>query len=214
MSMLLVFGPIYAIYVAVLFGLHFRINNQISDPYMDEIFHVPQAQAYCVGNYSHWDGNITTPSGLYFYSSAIAFIEKRVFKVCDLGCSSLRFHNVFIGTMIPLIIIKIIKADHLLDFVDSLNIALHPPMFFFYFLYYTDSLSIAFSLLSLLFALRRRPWVSALLIGYASLQVRQTNIVFVPLIGWITLRECIQVNREFARLPLGVLSEILDCLEF
>ena len=30
----------------------------------DEIFHVPQAQNYCIGNYSHWDPMITTLPGL------------------------------------------------------------------------------------------------------------------------------------------------------
>lgn len=30
----------------------------------DEPFHVPQAQAYCNGDYSYWDPKITTPPGL------------------------------------------------------------------------------------------------------------------------------------------------------
>jgi len=32
-------------------------------PYQDEFFHVPQAQAYCRGDYT-WDPKITTPPGL------------------------------------------------------------------------------------------------------------------------------------------------------
>jgi len=35
------------------------------EPYIDEIFHVPQAQAYCRGDFSYWDNKITTPPGLY-----------------------------------------------------------------------------------------------------------------------------------------------------
>ena len=30
----------------------------------DEPFHVPQVQAYCNGDWSHWDQKITTPPGL------------------------------------------------------------------------------------------------------------------------------------------------------
>lgn len=30
----------------------------------DEPFHVPQAQAYCKGEYTTWDPKITTPPGL------------------------------------------------------------------------------------------------------------------------------------------------------
>jgi hypothetical protein len=29
------------------------INQNVNEPYMDEIFHIPQAQIYCTGNYSH-----------------------------------------------------------------------------------------------------------------------------------------------------------------
>ena len=30
----------------------------------DEIFHIPQVQVYCRGNFSHWDPMITTLPGL------------------------------------------------------------------------------------------------------------------------------------------------------
>jgi alpha-1,2-glucosyltransferase len=29
-----------------------KIDEVVKEPYMDEIFHVPQAQQYCVGNYT------------------------------------------------------------------------------------------------------------------------------------------------------------------
>lgn len=44
------------------------VNQTVPDPYMDEIFHVPQAQAYCAGNFSQWDPKITTLPGLYILS--------------------------------------------------------------------------------------------------------------------------------------------------
>ncbi len=33
----------------VVFGM---VHGRQADPYMDEIFHVPQAQAYCEGNFT------------------------------------------------------------------------------------------------------------------------------------------------------------------
>ncbi|CAI9264810.1 unnamed protein product [Lactuca saligna] len=46
------------------------VNTIVPEPYMDEIFHVPQVQQYCVGNFKSWDPMITTPPGLYFISLA------------------------------------------------------------------------------------------------------------------------------------------------
>lgn len=40
------------------------VNTIIPDPYMDEIFHVPQMQQYCRGHSREWDSKITTPPGL------------------------------------------------------------------------------------------------------------------------------------------------------
>ena len=41
------------------------------EPYMDEIFHIPQAQNYCSYNFSHWNNKITTLPGLYLASVVI-----------------------------------------------------------------------------------------------------------------------------------------------
>lgn len=35
--------------------------------WQDEIFHVPQAQQYCKGNFTSWDPMITTPPGLWVF---------------------------------------------------------------------------------------------------------------------------------------------------
>ena len=50
---------------AVTFGY---FNSVQPDPYMDEIFHIPQAQNYCVGNLGHWNDKITTLPGMYVVS--------------------------------------------------------------------------------------------------------------------------------------------------
>ncbi|KAL2895851.1 Dol-P-Glc:Glc(2)Man(9)GlcNAc(2)-PP-Dol alpha-1 2-glucosyltransferase [Bienertia sinuspersici] len=46
------------------------VNRIVPDSYMDEIFHIPQAQQYCKANFKSWDPMITTPPGLYCLSLA------------------------------------------------------------------------------------------------------------------------------------------------
>jgi alpha-1,2-glucosyltransferase len=44
----------------------FAVISQVApDPYIDEIFHIPQVKAYCTGDFAQWDDKITTPPGLY-----------------------------------------------------------------------------------------------------------------------------------------------------
>ncbi|KAF4793874.1 dol-P-Glc:Glc(2)Man(9)GlcNAc(2)-PP-Dol alpha-1,2-glucosyltransferase [Turdus rufiventris] len=44
------------------------VSRRQRGPYMDELFHVPQAQAYCQGRFGQWDPMITTLPGLYLLS--------------------------------------------------------------------------------------------------------------------------------------------------
>lgn len=39
-------------YVCTMLTVFFVVNDEVPQPYMDEIFHVEQARAYCVGNFS------------------------------------------------------------------------------------------------------------------------------------------------------------------
>lgn len=65
--------------------------------------------------------------------------------------------------------------------LESLTITLLPPMYFFSFLYYTDILSITFVLALIYFALKSHFFVSSCF-GFASVLMRQTNIVWVGVI--------------------------------
>ncbi|TRX88217.1 hypothetical protein FHL15_010906 [Xylaria flabelliformis] len=40
------------------------VTGNVPEPYLDEVFHIPQAQVYCEGRYYEWDDKITTPPGL------------------------------------------------------------------------------------------------------------------------------------------------------
>ena len=42
-----------SIFIILTGWIFLRINDIQAGPYMDEIFHVPQAQTYCSGNYSY-----------------------------------------------------------------------------------------------------------------------------------------------------------------
>ncbi|KAF3915800.1 hypothetical protein ABW21_db0202768 [Orbilia brochopaga] len=45
-----------------------RVNAVVPEPYLDEVFHIPQAQRYCLMHFKDWDDKITTPPGLYLLS--------------------------------------------------------------------------------------------------------------------------------------------------
>ena len=41
-----------------------QVQSRVPDPYLDEVFHIPQAQRYCEDKWFEWDDKITTPPGL------------------------------------------------------------------------------------------------------------------------------------------------------
>ena len=62
------FLMVLAVYSVTLGVVSDLVNTRVPDPYMDEIFHIPQAQKYCDGNFTQWDNKITTLPGLYIFS--------------------------------------------------------------------------------------------------------------------------------------------------
>ncbi|RAL61259.1 hypothetical protein DID88_010338 [Monilinia fructigena] len=140
--------------VASLAGLwEYQVTKNVPEPYLDEVFHIPQAQAYCRWEYGTWDPKLTTPPGLYWWSHLLSLVSG--FTTCN--PHFLRITNVIALTSIMVLAWKcrtlIIRAGagHRIDLTprlisaDSLhtavNIALFPPLFFFSGLYYTDVLS-------------------------------------------------------------------------
>ena len=76
MLRLSVIGALAATYA----GVTQLFAENAPEAYMDEIFHVPQAQAYCRGEWRHWDDKITTLPGAYVvafaHSRAAGFLNK------------------------------------------------------------------------------------------------------------------------------------------
>ncbi|KAJ4151570.1 hypothetical protein LMH87_012260 [Akanthomyces muscarius] len=143
------------------------VSRVVPEPYLDEIFHIPQAQKYCEGRFFDWDDKITTPPGLYFFSVAVHRIATALhipqLNVCD--AFSLRGVN-FIGVLgvsyLALWCRQAIEARQQEAISSSssllssparvrafsqyavhtaINIGLFPLIFFFGGLYYTDVLS-------------------------------------------------------------------------
>ncbi|TMW60727.1 hypothetical protein Poli38472_000769 [Pythium oligandrum] len=179
-----------------------RVNHVVSEPYMDEIFHVPQAQKYCQGRFDEWDPKITTFPGVYFVGVAFARLYQWL-GLSDTGSfcsiSVLRSVNVAFAAGNTWLIIRL---RQLLMPTDS-NLLLHalmitafPVQFFFSFVYYTDAGAVFFVLLMYFLALRAnlvvRPvspvgLITSAMAGAAAVLFRQTNIVWVLFVAGTTL---------------------------
>jgi DIE2/ALG10 family. len=174
-----------------------KINATVPEPYLDEIFHVRQAQTYWAHNWTQWDPKITTPPGLYLWSYALCAVLLLLRgSPKEISTADLRTTNVAAMTvLLPW------RLQTLLDFLRRkrntrpagawlshtvLNICLFPPLFFFSGLYYTDILALLVVIEAYNWDLKRdsEGGISGLvflLVGLASLAFRQTNIFWVSL---------------------------------
>ncbi|EIN13671.1 glucosyltransferase [Punctularia strigosozonata HHB-11173 SS5] len=158
------------------------LNGIVDEPYMDEPFHVPQAQAYCRGEFDVWDPKITTPPGLYILST----ILKRIFLLkCTLPVLRLTplLTLIFLPPVLTLLLAfhKRIRAPPIFPpFANSeaTILASFPVAWFFGFLYYTEVPSLLTVVGTVVAAGNQRHWLAALL-GLVSCAFRQTNIVWV-----------------------------------
>ncbi|GAA5916226.1 Dol-P-Glc:Glc(2)Man(9)GlcNAc(2)-PP-Dol alpha-1,2-glucosyltransferase, partial [Sporobolomyces salmoneus] len=201
----------YALWISALVGIARRINQEVTESYMDEIFHVPQAQAYCAGDWRYWNGAITTPPGLYLLPAILSNIQQHLpryfsrFNLCSLD--SLRFFNLSILALLPLLYTSLLLAlrtsiasAQKQKFTttttkereenrnsarwEGLTIALMPVLGWWGWLYYTDLGSVATVLLSMRLSLGKR-WFLSSFVGAISLLFRQTNIVWVAFIAGV-----------------------------
>ncbi|EGU81907.1 hypothetical protein FOXB_07565 [Fusarium oxysporum f. sp. conglutinans Fo5176] len=169
----------------------YAVSVLVPEPYLDEVFHIPQAQKYCQGRFQEWDDKITTPPGL---SSVSGYF-------CDV--KSLRATNVVVLMILAFLVLKCrreiearlyeahtstrLRNTSQYAVHTALNIALFPLLFFFSGLYYTDVASTAAVLVAYLNHLKRigRDRSSALndlttiFLGIVTLFFRQTNVFWV-----------------------------------
>ncbi|KAF8139973.1 glycosyltransferase family 59 protein [Boletus edulis] len=171
---------LYLVFCGVALSLLKEYNNEVVEPYMDEPFHVPQAQAYCRGEWSTWDPKITTPPGLYILSVLLHRIF--VFR-CNLAL--LRFTVTLTLISLPLLCARLLAFHQrrrppplLAPSPEALVLSTFPIAWFYGFLYYTDVPSLVSVMLTVMLATQHRH-LSAALIGIISCLFRQTNIVWV-----------------------------------
>uniref|UniRef100_A0A8C7VWQ3 Dol-P-Glc:Glc(2)Man(9)GlcNAc(2)-PP-Dol alpha-1,2-glucosyltransferase n=1 Tax=Oncorhynchus mykiss TaxID=8022 RepID=A0A8C7VWQ3_ONCMY len=164
-----------------------KITREQREPYMDEIFHVRQAQKYCYGKFNEWDPMIPTLPGLYLAS--VGVIKPVVWLVDLTGkvvCSTamLRFINLLFNCGILYLLYLIICKLHLKEktasrrVLSALSLSTFPVLYFFNFLYYTDAGSTFFILFTYLMTLYGCHKASALISVFA-IFFRQTNIIWV-----------------------------------
>ncbi|KAK0761384.1 hypothetical protein N5P37_006334 [Trichoderma harzianum] len=181
------------------------VSEIVPEPYLDEVFHIPQAQKYCEGKFLEWDDKITTPPGLYWLSILIPQAAKSSGLISSYACDpkTLRATNaigVIVLSYIALLCRKEIEARlhqaHSSVSINAVsqyamhtafNIALFPLLFFFSGLYYTDVISTAVVLVAFLNHLHRvgrdhSSFLSDIVtisLGLWTLTMRQTNVFWV-----------------------------------
>ncbi|KAM0750715.1 hypothetical protein T439DRAFT_380588 [Meredithblackwellia eburnea MCA 4105] len=86
------------------------LNYNVPNPYMDELIHIPQAQAYCNNQWLTWDDRLTTPPGLYLSSYLVSRLLQLVqysspASSSSSNCStlSLRSLNTLFLLLLPLL---------------------------------------------------------------------------------------------------------------
>ncbi|BFZ54896.1 glucosyltransferase [Savitreella phatthalungensis] len=170
---------------AAQYALLIKLDHILAgDLVMDEKFHIPQAQAYCSGQFGHYDDKLTTPPGLYLLSFAL--------NKLGLPCSTfaLRFQNMVLGTVcLPLILAWAARLRPQICNSRSVIIVSVSPIFsFFCLFYYTDILGTILVLLTYGFAISHRSHKAALT-GFLSLWVRQTNFVWLAALALIDVAQ-------------------------
>lgn len=162
----------YLLTVVVAAAIAYRCSRDVNYQFIDEFFHVRQAQTYLEGQFDQWDNKITTPPGLYW----LAYIYIKGLPLSG-EITSLRSLNLVGG----LVALPMVLSQFPNKTFWPVLIVVQPLLFCYYFLFYTDVWSTVFVVASLVAATRRKPWLSGAF-GLVLLWFRQTNIIWVAFI--------------------------------
>ncbi|KAL3673879.1 hypothetical protein V7S43_001566 [Phytophthora oleae] len=209
--------PILVVLALVFSGLLAVVNRTVPDPYMDEIFHIPQAHKYCQGRLHEWDPKITTFPGLYMVSTLYvkAISALNVGEFCSVAV--LRSINVLfaVGNVVLCVLLRRHVAPQDPNaLLHAVRVAVFPPLFFVSFLFYTDGGATFFVLLMALLAERvdllqyppaRGSFMLSALSGAVAVLFRQTNIVWVVFVAGTVVVRCVELAH--AKFIYGSLKE-------
>ncbi|OBA24431.1 hypothetical protein METBIDRAFT_77224 [Metschnikowia bicuspidata var. bicuspidata NRRL YB-4993] len=163
-----------------------KVSVHVTRPFIDEIFHLRQCQAYCRHDFSSWDEKITTPPGLYVLGTVYSHVLHAFGVKNSCGHDALRSLNLMAGAaVLPLVLSMVPTANYW-----KINIVSMPILFTYYFLFYTDVWSTVLVVTSVFMVARRRTMkgaISANLAGFCSLWFRQTNIVWIAFAGLLMI---------------------------
>ncbi|CAO1397226.1 unnamed protein product [Diamesa hyperborea] len=150
---------------------------------IDEEFHLQQGIHFCLGRFEIWDPKITTFPGLYLVSALFLYPSKmcNVFMLRFISLAA-SIVNVYLIQSIRATAMKVdTKKMNLNLALETLTIAILPPMYFFAHLYYTDIISITTILGVILFS-QKKYHTFAAVCGCFSVLMRQTNIVWICMV--------------------------------
>lgn len=194
------FVTVAVLFLTVSTYLTVFINKVVLRAYMDEIFHIPQAQKYCAGNFKHWDPKITTPPGLYLVSVGLRHLLSTFLpQVLECSLYHLRSVNLLFAFgnlyLCNAILNKLNFGQKNFGFwhsaFNALTLSQFPLLYFFTFLYYTDAGSTFAILLSYLLALHGSHFLAAV-IGAFAILFRQTNVIWITFFASLALTETIE----------------------
>jgi alpha-1,2-glucosyltransferase len=183
---------------AALATAHWRLQAAVPAAYMDEVFHVPQAQRYCAGDFAHWDASITTFPGLYALSAAAHAVARRAGLAVACDAAFLRALNLGLLGLVAAVALQLVRLVHgpqrggAVTVAHAASVISLPLTLFFSHLYYTDVGSLLCVLATHAAALRAvgpqvcqqqqsllRRQAPVLLLATCAVAFRQTNVIWV-----------------------------------
>ncbi|CAD5207140.1 unnamed protein product [Bursaphelenchus okinawaensis] len=152
---------------SILSSIHYLFTNlydkHVPDPYMDEVFHIPQVRQYCNGNYRDYDPMLTTPPLMYFLT------------VATFLCGRERaFNSIMIGLCYLAAAKYGLKQTKQANRWAAVAVCTLPVLFQTSCLYYTDMLSLTL----VLAGLSMENKAGSAMVFMLSCLSRQTNIIW------------------------------------
>lgn len=211
-------------FIAITTIVFTKINDMQPEPYMDEIFHIPQAQNYCHLHYDQWNDKITTLPGLYFASQIpLTIYSLGNFEKLKENCSAyfLRLTNIMfiIGCYFIFYEISRILRHHrneapskLKGHTNALVLTFFPLLYFYSFMYYTDVGSTFFVFLCYYCSLLDCHITSAA-VGCIAVLFRQTNIIWVGFSAATSIIQYLLNNGHIYKKSNNILVDIVDLVK-
>ncbi|KAH6895659.1 DIE2/ALG10 family-domain-containing protein [Thelonectria olida] len=234
-------SPLFPISLAVAcLSWIYLVSAVVPEPYLDEVFHIPQAQKYCEGRFREWDDKITTPPGLYLLSlivpGVVVYGSSAAPYVCDarnlratsgIALTFLAYYALHCRHEIEARLFEAHAKTKLRSYSQyslhtAFNIALFPLLFFFSGLYYTDIASTAVVLLAYGGHLERVGHdrssilsdLTTIFTGIMTLFMRQTNVFWVVVyMGGLEAVHAIKTLRP-ERVDQPVMNTLAEQLQY